>query len=87
MITVFLDSDEISILDRQDPRTASNGGWQQLQVNLQMKVQRPSGRLNLSDSDLEKIPRYAFDYKNGGWENRLMRIFQRSLGRNLGRDF
>jgi len=39
----------------------------------------------LTDVDLERIPRYAFDYGNGGFEGRLRRIFERHLGPNLNR--
>jgi hypothetical protein len=30
-----------------------------------------TGLLTPTRRDLERIPRYAFDYGNGGWENRL----------------
>jgi hypothetical protein len=65
---------EIEIFDRQDPRTENDGGFQQLLVELQDSLNRHE----------EKIPRYAFDYKNGGWEDRLKGIFSRMLGENLG---
>lgn len=44
-----------------------------------------TGQLNLSADDLEKLPRYAFDYGNGGWESRLVAVFGRHLGAKLGR--
>jgi hypothetical protein len=40
---------------------------------------------DLDAGDQERIPRYAFDYKGGGWENRLKAIFGRVLGPYLGR--
>jgi hypothetical protein len=85
MQTVTLTPNEIEILDRQDSKTENNGGFQQLLVELQGLMNRDDGSLVLSDEHEEKISRYAFDYKNGGWEERLKRIFSRTLGPDLGR--
>jgi len=85
MRTVLLNDEEIEVLDRQDPATERDGGWQSLMVDLQGRVNRATGEITLQDVHEERIPRYAFDYKNGGWENRLKSIFQRTLGPNLGR--
>jgi hypothetical protein len=85
MRTIRLLPGEISVLDRQDPTTENDGGWQQLLVQLQTKVERATGDIVLDADDLERIPRYAFDYGNGGWESRLSAIFSRSLGQSLGR--
>jgi hypothetical protein len=82
---VILDQQEISALFRQHPATKDDGGFQGLLVSLQERIDRATGRINLTVDDLEKIPRYAFDYKNGGWENRLIAIFSRTLGSGLGR--
>ena len=85
MQTITLDPTEIEVLDRQDPMSERDGGFQKLLVDLQSAVDRRTGVLVLSDEHEEKIPRYAFDYKNGGWEDRLKRIFERTLGPELGR--
>ena len=82
---IVLTSAELAELDRQNPATKRNGGWQRLLVTLQERVNRTSRELILGGRDMERIPRYAFDYGNGGWEDRLMNIFGRSLGPNLGR--
>jgi len=82
---VTLTRGEISTLLKQDPSKKKRGGWQQLIVTLQEKLDRASGSLVLDAKDLERIPRYAFDYKNGGWENYLKSVFHRTLGPNLGR--
>lgn len=84
-MTVQLTKRELEILFSQDPQTKTDGGFQCLLVNLQGKVDRVTGDINLDKKDLERIPRYAFDYKQGGWENMLMRIFSRVLGIKLGR--
>ena len=87
MQTVILTPDEIEILDRQDPVTERDGGFQNLLVELQgLRVERDRELLLvLTDEHEEKIPRYAFDYKNGGWEDRLIGVFSRTVGKNLGR--
>jgi hypothetical protein len=85
MRQVTLNGKEIEILFRQDPATRRDGGYQSLLVRLQNNTDRASGALALTSGDLERIPRYAFDYGNGGWEGRLMGIFRRHLGARLGR--
>ena len=83
---LVLDDDEISALFEQDPTTAKDGGFQSLMVRLQENFRHGSQELRIEDQDLEDIQRYALDYDQGGWEIRLMRIFRRSLGPNLGRE-
>jgi hypothetical protein len=56
-----------------------------LLVNLQRKVNRATNVISLDLRDLERIPRYAFDYGRGGWEDRLSFIFGRAVGPGLGR--
>jgi hypothetical protein len=85
-MNIVLNSSEISVLFRQDPATAGDGGFQGLMVGLQRKCDQTTGKIVLSNDDLEKIPRYAFDYHMGGWEDRLMSVFTRTLGPGLGRD-
>jgi len=82
---VTLNATEIARLDQQDPASENDGGWQKLIVSLQKKVDRATGGLDLTSADLDKIPRYAFDYYKGGWENTLIAIFSRTLGPKLGR--
>jgi len=82
---IKLNNIELVVLFRQPQSTKGDGGFQKLLVDLQKKVDRETGIIDLSEDDLEKIPRYAFDYKNGGWETRLKKIFARNLGLGLGR--
>jgi hypothetical protein len=84
-MTVNLSDREIAELDKQNPATANNGGFQNFLIRLRRQCDSATGELALSVSDLERIPRYAFGYGNGGWENRLKNIFGRTLGSNLGR--
>jgi hypothetical protein len=85
MKTVTLNQEERDILSRQDPATESDGGFQRLMVTLQYSLDERTGVIEIPNTVLERIPRYAFDYGNGGWENRLKSIFSRTLGPNLGR--
>lgn len=85
MRTARLNEAEKNILLRQDPASETDGGFQKLLVTLQYLVDEKSGVIELPDVLLERIPRYAFDYGNGGWESRLKSIFSRTLGENLGR--
>ena len=85
MKAVTLNEDEKNSLLQQDPATESDGGFQKLLVTLQYLLNEETGTIELPDILLERIPRYAFDYGNGGWENRLKSIFGRTLGPNLGR--
>lgn len=83
--TATLNQEEITTLDMQAPSTANDGGYQSFMVQLQSKLDRSTNELTLSDTDLAKIPKYAYDYGQGGWQNRLEAVFGRTLGPRLGR--
>ena len=85
MIAVQLNADELEILFRQAPSTKDDGGWQRLLVTLQELTDHETGEITIPPRIIERIQRYAFDYGNGGWENRLTSIFARTLGGRLGR--
>jgi hypothetical protein len=85
MLNLQLNPEEIEVLMQQDPASESGGGYQKLLVTLQYLLDPATGTIETPDVLLERIPRYAFDYGNGGWENRLVAIFGRTLGPNLGR--
>lgn len=85
MKIIFLTSAEMEALLLQDPLSEDDGGYQGLLVHLQKNLNRRDRSIELTDDDLERIPRYAFDYKQGGWQDRLVGIFGRTLGPNLGR--
>jgi hypothetical protein len=82
---IALTIQELAELDRQNPATKDNGGFQDLLVTLQPKVDRQTNTITLDHRDAARIARYAFDYRNGGWQKRLLHIFQRALGPSLGR--
>lgn len=76
---------ELEILFRQDPATKDDGGWQRLLVTLQELTDPDTGEIQIAARIMKRIQRYAFDYGNGGWENRLTSVFGRTLGPMLGR--
>ena len=77
MKRIVLDNDEIAELMRP---IVGQGGWQGLLERLQALLDQATGEMNLSDEERGCICRHAFDYGNGGWENRLRQIFGRHLG-------
>ncbi len=80
---VTLNEEETNTLMMQKPTTQDDGGFQQLMVRLQKKLDNKTGNLELNDDDLKKIPQYAA-YTSGGWQKRFKTIFSRVLGPNLG---
>jgi len=78
-----LNRDEIAELDRH---VKGVGGFESLIRRLQKQVNHATAEIKLTDKDLNDIQRYAFDYEQGGFEDRLVFIFGRVLGSNLGRD-
>lgn len=84
ILVVVLEPEEYASLSEQDPASRGGGGFQALLVNLQERVK--DMQLDLTVQDRERIARYAHDYRSGGWQGRLRKIFGRSLGNNLGRD-
>lgn len=78
-----LDRDEIQELLKQDPATEKDGGWQGLLVGFQKRLNKTTGHLTVTAGDMEQIQRYAFHYTRGGWQDRLLAIFGRTLGPKL----
>lgn len=80
---VVLNREEIALLDEQDPASGKDGGFQSMLVDFQKRVRRGTSELKLDDDDIDRIARYAFEMGNGGWQNRLVGIFGRTLGPEL----
>jgi class 3 adenylate cyclase/cellulose biosynthesis protein BcsQ len=85
-LPAILNPEERSALFKQNPKSKSGGGFQAFLVGLQERVDTKTGRLELTTYDRERIARYAHDYRGGGWQLRLKKIFARTLGANLGRE-
>lgn len=82
---IVLNHDEYLALFKQDPAMRNRGGFQSFIVRLQNQYRPGTQELRLTEQDLDDIPRYAFDYEDGGWERDMKAIFERHLGATLGR--
>ena len=81
---VVLNAGEMNLI--LDPvAVEGQGGFQGLIESLKRSLDVKTGRIDLTDDHLERIARYAFDYENGGWQDRLVGAFSRTLGPKLGR--
>ena len=80
MISIQLNSMELTILRKP---IVGQGGFQSMMNNLRARADQSTGNIEISDDDLERIQRYAFQYGGGGFEARLRSIFERTLGPNL----
>ena len=72
---IQLSTDDLNDLNRQDPGTAGDGGFQGLLVKLQQQADPKNRELRLEDTDVERIRRYSKQYGDGGWQHRLLRVF------------
>jgi hypothetical protein len=79
---IHLNDGEVAFLVRP---IQGQGGFKSLLRRLRARLNSQTGALRLTARDLEQIPRYAFDYHNGGFQGRLLGIFERHLGSCLGR--
>lgn len=73
---IRLNQDEIHEL--MQPQVG-RGGFQTLMRSMQNNIRTNKGSLILDRVLLEKITRYAFTYRHGGWQIRLRKIFGRTL--------
>jgi hypothetical protein len=80
---LILNDHEIASLFRQDPSTRADGGFQSLMVGLQDNCDRSTGAISVTPQQADRIQKYAFNYGNGGWEDRLTKAFGRHLGPKL----
>ncbi len=86
LVKLSLTAKERTELFRQPPESKSAGGFQAFLVALQKRAKGATNELVLDLQDLERIARYAHDYRGGGWQGRLRKIFGRTLGPHLGRE-
>ena len=80
-ISLPLNDDKFDALIQRDP--SSEVGFQRLLATLQDNTDRRTKVRVLPVHLIETINRYAFDYRQAGWEHTLKRIFSRSLGDGL----
>ena len=80
---IELNTEEVAELLREVNGT---GGFEGFLRRLQKQVNHSTRNIKLNEKDLADIPHYAFDFTQGGWEDRLIAIFGRALGPTLGRE-
>ena len=76
---IQLSKDDLTALNKQDPATAGDGGFQGLLVKLQGQIDPRTNELRLNDTDVQRIRRYSVQYGDGGWQGRLLRVFVNKL--------
>ena len=59
------------------------GGFQAMMRKLQGGLNRETGEITVSDEDVDRLRRYCTQYGQGGWQDRLARVFHRVLGLKL----
>jgi hypothetical protein len=72
-----------NLTDPQWTRAKVPDGFQNLMKLCVLRTERETHIIRLTHDMMEKIHRYAFAYKRGGWENGLKAIFSRHLGPKL----
>jgi hypothetical protein len=83
-IFITLDYQEYrNLIDPKWTRAKVPGGFQNLMKLCVLRTDRDTRIIRLTQDMMEKIHRYAFAYKRGGWENGLKAIFSRHLGPKL----
>jgi hypothetical protein len=80
---IKLSTQELDELNKTPPSAAKRGGFQNFMVQLQYRIDEDTNELDLDSTDLQRIQRYAFAYKQGGYQTRLQKIFARNLGSDL----
>jgi len=80
MATFRLNNPEIDGLFSQDPAEKDKGGFQAFFVKLQENCNRSSGLIELSGTEIRAINKHIREYKKGGWQRKIKRIFERPLG-------
>jgi hypothetical protein len=84
---IKLNVGEIASLRAFVERTPGRGGFQNLMLHLWYRLDDDSGEVEIPYLLLERIQRYALQYRNAYWRRLLRRIFRRTLGANLDRGF
>lgn len=73
-----LSSEEVETL-LDETAIKGTGGWQSLWGALQKRFDKSSGHITLTPELRARIYHYYHSYGQGGWQNRVMRVFRREL--------
>tara|TARA_Y100001954_G_C15648904_1_gene521618 strand:+ start:206 stop:511 length:306 start_codon:yes stop_codon:yes gene_type:complete len=67
----------------KEGNTEGEGGFQSLISSLQGNLDEDEGTLTLDEEQQERVPRYAKDYGQGGWEDQLTEMVGEELMEEL----
>ncbi|MGE8723341.1 hypothetical protein ACO2KH_18570 [Leptospira terpstrae] len=70
-----LNQQQAKALFKVNEADRGKGGFQNLIINLQSRLDKNRLIIFLTEKDLNSISRYALNYKNGGWQTYLRSIF------------
>jgi len=70
---------EVADLVLEGPADDRAGGFQGLLHRLREGLAADTNEINISDEDVERIQRAILE-KGGGWQYKLARVFERTLG-------
>jgi len=73
-----LSSEEVETL-LDESAVKGVGGWQSLWSALQKRFDKSSGSITLTPELRARIYHYYHSYGQGGWQNRVMKVFRREL--------
>jgi len=68
-ITIDVNDEQIEAIKAGNVQ--GQGGFQNLVSSIQGSLDEDDGTLELDETQQERIPRYARDYGQGGWEDEL----------------
>jgi hypothetical protein len=77
-LVIQLSGDEIKGLFDENA-TKGTGGWQSLWLALQKNFDKASGSIKLSPELRARIYHYYHSYGQGGWQDKVKRVFRREL--------
>ena len=78
----ILNEEEIAELNKP---VRGIGGYEALLRRLHEGLNQETGAIQVSERDTDRIRQYCADYGQGGFQDRLARIFHRVLGVDLPR--
>jgi hypothetical protein len=77
-LVLRLSADEIATL-MDEGALKGTGGWQSLWAALQRQFVKEDGSIRLTPELRARIYHYYHSYGQGGWQNKVMRVFRREL--------
>ena len=74
---IKLSAQEFNELMKFDPATKRRGGFQRFLIGMQVRINRGTREITLSDHEMDMILRHGKQPWKGGWQKSIMKIFGR----------